>query len=84
MAFDRPSVAVDNFQRVWIAASFVQNGINAIALFVMEAQGAAPKQVGQFSTPNQSTQRSARLLQTPDGVIMIYTDHPDANSKIHP
>jgi hypothetical protein len=81
VAFDRPSVAVDNLQRIWIAASFVQNGTNAIALFIIEAQGAAPRQVGQFSTPNESTQRSARLLKTPNGVIMIYTDHPDSNSE---
>ena len=26
IAFDRPSVAVDNLQRIWIAASFAQNG----------------------------------------------------------
>jgi hypothetical protein len=81
VAFDRPSIAVDNLQRVWIAASFVQNGTNAIALFLIEAQGAVPRQVGQFSTPNESSKRSARLLQTPDGVIMIYTDHPDSNSE---
>ena len=79
--FDRPSVAVDNLQRIWIAASFVQNGANAIALFVIEGQGAVPRQVGQFSTPNESNQRSARLLRTPDGVMMIYTDHPDSNSE---
>ena len=81
VAFDRPSVAVDNLQRIWIAAAFVQNGTNAIALFIIEAQGAAPRQVGQFSTPNESSKRSARLLKTPDGVIMIYTDHPDSNSE---
>ena len=81
VAFDRPSVAVDNLHRIWIAASFVQKGTNAISLFVIEAQGGAPRQMGQFSTPNESSQRSARLLQTPDGVIMIYTDHPDSNSE---
>jgi hypothetical protein len=81
VAFDRPSIAVDNLQRIWIAAAFVQNGTNAIALFVIEAQGAAPRQVGQFSTANESSKRSARLLQGPDGVIIVYTDHPDSNSE---
>jgi hypothetical protein len=34
--FDRPSAAVGNSQRIWIAAPFVQDGTNAIALFVIE------------------------------------------------
>jgi hypothetical protein len=84
-AFDRPSVAVDQLGRVWIVACAAKDEgtttVGFLSLFVVENELTAPRNVGEFGTRNQSEQRSGRLLRIPDGLMLIYSDHPDPQSE---
>jgi hypothetical protein len=52
-----------------------------LSLFVIENELTAPRKVGEFGIRNESEQRSGRLLRIPDGLMLIYSDHPDPQSE---
>lgn len=75
--YDRPSIAVDSLQRIWVAATKSKNDIFGLSLFVLLGAKQDPIHVGDFGSLNSMDKHSAALFDTIDGTVMVYTDQPD-------
>lgn len=72
--YERPSVALDAAGRVWLSATALQKKEKFLSLFVV-AGDALPRAVTvSIGLRNSWYQRSARLLQIPGGLMMVFSD----------
>jgi hypothetical protein len=78
--YERPSVAIDGTGRIWISAIALQAREKFICVYVIEGE-TQPRRVNlEFGLRNRNHQRSARLLQVPNGIMMVYSDDPFADT----
>jgi hypothetical protein len=80
-SYERPSVARDALGRIWISAIGVKGNVKTVCLYVIES-AKPPRRVNRrFGLSNRYHQRSARLLQFPGGVMMVFSDDPAKDNQ---